>query len=745
MDLPNKQKGLGRTERKADLMKKSKSSKSRSKRAKRSQIIDQIPKRRIWLFRFIALIVIPIVFFSLFELTLRIFHFGYPTTALVETSINGTNYVRDNSDFAYRFFPKKLAQEFVPLQFKAEKSKDVFRIFILGGSAAQGIPDPAYSFGRILDVMLQLRYPDKKFEILSLAMTAINSNVVLEIAKDCIEYNPDLFIVYLGNNEVVGPYGPGTVLTPIFSNSSLLHLTIRLKATKISQLITMGLEKLNVFKSSYDRWKGMKMFLQNKVQLNDPALEVTYRNFNDNLEELNRISNDNDIKIIYNTVVSNLKDCPPFNSVHRANISSSEQKKWDELYSSGSAFENAGEFDEAITKYLEAEKIDSQYANLHFKLGRCYWQTKNFTEAGKSYKLAREYDCNRFRADNRINEIIRSAATEIPGTTFLADALSEIKKHSPHGVPGNEFLYEHVHMKFEGNYLVAKTILNQLEQIFPDALKDRKTNIQISDLLCAALLAYNNFERYQIRELVLNGFIRQPPFTNQLYHSETVDHLETELDSLREVIQDQDPNHTINSFEYALRERPTDWFLHEKYADYLADDNVRKYREAADHYQFVMNAIPHDPNAYIKRGVVLGKLGRLQESLSQFQQALKINPELAKAYFNSGLIYQKLKNTDLAVENYEKAVLYEPTHSRAYNNMAFIYTQEGNISRALATIEQGLKATPNDLLLNYNKAMILYQNGRKTEAIEQLQHALQIAPNDAKIQAKLNEWLTKDK
>ena len=118
MDLPNKQKGLGRTERKADLMKKSKSSKSRSKRAKRSQIIDQIPKRRIWLFRFIALIVIPIVFFSLFELTLRIFHFGYPTTALVETSINGTNYIRDNSDFAYRFFPKKLAQEFVPIQFE---------------------------------------------------------------------------------------------------------------------------------------------------------------------------------------------------------------------------------------------------------------------------------------------------------------------------------------------------------------------------------------------------------------------------------------------------------------------------------------------------------------------------------------------------------------------------------------------------------------------------------------------------
>ena len=83
--------------------------------------------------------------------------------------------------------------------------------------------------------------------------------------------------------------------------------------------------------------------------------------------------------------------------------------------------------------------------------------------------------------------------------------------------------------------------------------------------------------------------------------------------------------------------------------------------------------------------------------------------------------------------------------NQRFGKHAFIFTQQGNISKALATIERGLKATPNDLLLNYNKAMILYQNGRKTEAIAQLQHALQIAPNDAKIQTKLNEWLTTDK
>ena len=89
--------------RKADLMKKSKSTKSYDQYENRSQIIDQIPRRRLWIFRLVALIVIPIVFFSLLELTLRLFHFGYPTTALVETKTNTTDYVHDNPAFGIEF------------------------------------------------------------------------------------------------------------------------------------------------------------------------------------------------------------------------------------------------------------------------------------------------------------------------------------------------------------------------------------------------------------------------------------------------------------------------------------------------------------------------------------------------------------------------------------------------------------------------------------------------------------------
>ena len=45
------------------------------------------------------------------------------------------------------------------------------------------------------------------FEVVNTAVTAINSHVVREIASDLEEIESDLWIVYMGNNEVYGPFG----------------------------------------------------------------------------------------------------------------------------------------------------------------------------------------------------------------------------------------------------------------------------------------------------------------------------------------------------------------------------------------------------------------------------------------------------------------------------------------------------------------------------------------------------------
>lgn len=47
-----------------------------------------------------------------------------------------------------------------------------------------GDPQPAYGASRYLEVLLRERFPHEKFEVVNLGVTAINSHVILPIARE---------------------------------------------------------------------------------------------------------------------------------------------------------------------------------------------------------------------------------------------------------------------------------------------------------------------------------------------------------------------------------------------------------------------------------------------------------------------------------------------------------------------------------------------------------------------------------
>ena len=116
-----------------------------------------------------------------------------------------------NDRFGYRFFPPALARTPVPMRMAVKKPANTYRIFVFGESAAMGDPDPSFGAWRYLQVLLHERFPGTDFEVVCVAMTAINSHVILPIARECARRDGDLWIIYMGNNEMVGPFGGGTV------------------------------------------------------------------------------------------------------------------------------------------------------------------------------------------------------------------------------------------------------------------------------------------------------------------------------------------------------------------------------------------------------------------------------------------------------------------------------------------------------------------------------------------------------
>src|SRR5262245_40317700 len=125
-----------------------------------------LSRRRRWAFRLLAATLVPLLFFALLEGALRIIGFGPPTSFTVQESREGTPHYVTNKRFGERFFPPEVARSAYRFWYPVEKPPRTVRIFILGESAAQGDPEAAYSFSRMLDVLLTDAYPGVNFEVI---------------------------------------------------------------------------------------------------------------------------------------------------------------------------------------------------------------------------------------------------------------------------------------------------------------------------------------------------------------------------------------------------------------------------------------------------------------------------------------------------------------------------------------------------------------------------------------------------
>ena len=702
-----------------------------------------IAGRRLWLFRIIALTVIPVLLFVLLELGLRISGYGFPADAMIKYKENGEVFYCDNVKFCWRFFPKIIAREFNPFRIPADKSDDTYRIFVLGASAAQGEPDGAFGFGRVLQKMLQDMYPETNFEVVIAATAAINSHVVLEIAKDCARHDPDLFVVYLGNNEVTGPYGAGTVFSPLSSNLSLIRAGIAFKATKLGQLLNSLTEWIGTRSKRPTVWRGLEMFLNNQVRADDRGLDMVYQHFRSNLQDIVRAGGEAGAKIVICTVGSNLKDNPPFASLHRFDITQAEKKNWDELYRQGVTFETDGNYQRAIEQYLAASQIDSTFADLHFRMGRCYWALEDYDTAKQSYIKARELDTLRFRADSRINQIVHSVADSRTGEdVYLADAVTTFETNSPHGTTGFELFYEHVHLNFKGNYLLAKTVFEKVQELLPQRITTNRADdsVPLTQDECALRLAYTPWDQYVLADEVLRRFIIKPPFTNQLYHEEQVTAMEQQCKALKDNLAPEAFEESAAQYFQAIQDDPQDLYLRWKFGRLLAED-FRDYRSAAEQFQFVQRAIPHSYVMYDALGSLYQAMGSFDAAIYNFQKAIKIKPTCGNAHYYLGTIYQKQGETKKAIEHYSKAIEFLPNYVLAYNNLADLYYKKGDVDKAAEVCRRGVISVPDSSLLHFSLALIIHKQGHVDEAIQELRAVVKLDPNNAQARQILEDML----
>jgi tetratricopeptide (TPR) repeat protein len=688
---------------------------------------------RKWLYRLAALTLVPALVVGILEGALRVVGYGYST----DLFLDGTKIARgdvwiDNQDFNHWIVPSELdaVGRPIPFIFPQIKPEGSYRIFVLGESAAMGFPDPSLSFARILDVMLRSRYPDVRFEVVNVAMVAINSNVVLPIAQQCARRQPDLFVVHLGNNEVVGPFGAAKVLGPFSPSLGLVRANLAMKTTRSGQLLHRLVQRFAKGSQAPQFWDGMATFAKSHVAADDAHLETVYAHFRQNLQDICNAGVNAGIPVVVCTIPVNLKDSAPFGSAHGSHLDKEWIKAWDRAYQDGVRLERAKQFGAAIRSYLAAAPIDDQFADLAFRIGRCYLSLGRRNEARQYFERARDLDTLRFRSDSTINETIRAVVADREAAGIrLADAERAFARNSPQGIAGEELFLEHVHMNFRGNYLLARTVFECITEGALAGLKRFAVAMPapLSEHQCADRLARTEWRELRTVNEMYMMLRSHPPFPSQLDFEERNERWKKMRETVQTRVNAGGIEHSVARYQKAIQDNPADWMVRINYADLLSE--LRMPQEAEKEYRAVLRILPHHLDARAKLGNLLLQDLRVDEARKCYQEMIRLSPDSMTGHFGLAEAFMAEGKNAEAQAIYEEQLRNGPNRLNALLASGGFFARTGKLEQASERFHEALQLTSSDPVLYLQLAHVDLGQKKVEEAIEHFEAVLRICPD----------------
>ena len=680
---------------------------------------------RKWLLRAFAALV-PVLALAVVELALRLGGYGYSTSFFKPLRLGDQSFLVENDTFGFRFFPRDMARMPLSLRMPVKKPAGTYRIFVLGESAAMGDPEPAFGAGRYLAILLRERFPRANFEVVNTAMTAVNSHALLPIAHDCARRQGDLWLLYIGNNEMVGPFGAATVFGPKAPPLALVRWYLACLELRTGQLL-LDLSRRFQGNSRANSWEGMKMFLGNQVAPDAPAREAVYRNFHKNLSDIVRVGRDSGATVLLSTVAVNLKDCPPFASVHGASIPSDARAACDTSYREGCLAEQRANPAEAALHFERAARSDPLMADVQYRWGKALLGLTNLDAARVCFQHACDADTLPFRATSRINELIREVGRQFAGARLdCFDVVPLLATNTAVGLCGQETFYEHVHFNFDGNYRLARAWAGEVEKLLPVSLRSGATAGWASQEQCEQRLALTDWDRFHVFE-EMAGRRQRPPLNAQFNHGQFLQELSEQAAALKRSM-DSGAVRTKAQDIYveALRRAPEDYFIRATFAEFLQDTG--QVKPAIEQWQQVRELIPQDHEPLYQ----LGRLAAVQGQYAQAKQlrgeTLAMRPRFAPGWFELGSVHAAGTNYELAVTAFERALKFAPDNAEYWFRAGLALAMVGRRMEAIEHYRQAARLNPDDWKAHFELGGLLGLDGNMPEAKAESEAAVRLNP-----------------
>lgn len=354
-------------------------------------------------------------------------------------------------------------------EFPAVKPPGTKRIFCLGGSTVQGRPfSKETSFTTWLELALNEAHPEQSWDVINCGGISYASYRLTPILKECFSYEPDVFIVCTGHNEFLEDrsYGSKNSVSPLITVP--YHGLSRFRSFRLfRQLLTES------SKQSADTgpMKGRELlgsdvdaFLDYRNGIaayhrDDIWRQGVTAHFESNLDRMAKLAKDAGVPILFVLPPSNLADSPPFKSEHRNGITASELEQWNAAIASAKTYLKSFPA-AAVEPFREAIRIDPEFADTHFELGKLLESLGDFSSARREFLLARDHDICPLRILSSMERSMEQVAAR--NNVPLLNAHQLLENQTRHGILDSSMLVDHVHPSFAGHQQVAMALVEQL-------------------------------------------------------------------------------------------------------------------------------------------------------------------------------------------------------------------------------------------------------------------------------------------
>ncbi len=576
--------------------------------------------------------------------------------------------IQVNRGYLDRFFPASsvLIPELKPARIRSPKPEGLFRVLCLGESSMFGVPyEMTASIPGIFRKQLRHSMPGREVDVINLASSAINTNVIKELARESLSLQPDLVLIYTGHNEF---YGPDAVGASFLERHwpSLSAWKYRLRDLRIVRLIQKALRgtatenagEQNLMKQvSNSAW----------VDLGSDDAARVFTMFDRNLRAILSTYDEAKIPVLVSDVSSNLMFAP------FASVETTSMDRIPEAIASGLL----QEADDSLRQLMGS---DSSNAFLWYWRGRLERAAGRNEAARIALSRARDLDMLKFRAPEMINEITRRVCGEMRVPCISADSL--FASLSPEGIPGHELFWEHLHPKAHGYYEIA-------ELFFREAMRRRL--LPLAEGIPLTTLPFNTdtlavcWLDQAYADLSIRALTSRWPFENLRVEPAV---FPWSPDGLKEIALQV----------YGRRIGWSDGLIKSS-AEF---HRLRMFRAAATTYQAMLDEYGEGYYTRYLLGTVLKDSGDVANAAEQYAASIRLNPGYPYARVDLGLIEINRGNLDAAQDQLTTALELsrqqktpETLQASIYYGMAAISANRGDYSSALASLGNSLRLVPS--------------------------------------------------